>query len=489
MKLFDFTNMTLEIQGYGYEYSIKKFIMQLLLTYILLIVAGVLFQLHPVCIVILCVWAFFCLPIIILAQFRYLANNKKFETLVGYLEQMIFAFKKSPKILESFKTVYQVVDKGLHDDIAKAILKIENDSTGSGYKEAFAIMEKAYPCSRMQALHKFMINVETNGGDYQRSIDILLDDIRSWVSRTYAYQKELKNIKGKIMLSIILSIMIAGTMMAIIPKELIVFKDSIVYLVSTTILFIALIALIAFVQSKLNGKWFINDVTSEKLTKLQKAAIKASTYDKQKSNKQAKISCLITLPIMLMGILIKSPIVIMMGGVISFSMLMKNKWQYKMAKKSVQRALEKEFPLWLRDISLQLQTLVVPLAIQNSIQEAAPVLQPHLQLLCERITNDPTSIRPYLQFLEKYHLADVSNAMKILYTIQSLNVKDAKEQIDDLVKRNQKMLAKSEKIRNEDVLTGIGFIVALPMVMATLKLIVDLMLVLAQFMNMSMGML
>lgn len=488
MKLFDFTNMTLEIQGYGYEYSIKKFIIQLLISYLFIIGAGSFFQLPLVSILVLCIWAFVCLPVIVLAQFRYLANNKKFEVLVGYLEQMIFAFKKSPKILECFHLALPIVDTGMQKQVLQAISIIENDTNGNGYQEAFKIIEREYPCTRIKALHKFMISIEQNGGKYQKSIDILLEDIQAWVSRTYEYQKELKGIKGKIMLSIILSIGIAGTMMAIIPKELIVFGKSPIYIVSTTLLFSLLIALIAFVQSKLNGKWLIDDTVETSDTKIVKA-LKELNKTKQDTKPMDYFALCIPLPIVVIGIILQNSLAMIGGIVFIIYLYFRKQLVTKHAKRVVKKGLEKEFPLWLRDISVQLQTLVVPLAIKNSIPNSAIVLQPYLLDLVTKIDLYPTSIEPYTNFLQEYHLTDVSNAMKILYTIQTLDMADAKEQIDDLVKRNQKMLAKSEQLKNEDILSGIGFIVAFPMMLATLKLIVDLVLVLAQFMNMSSGVL
>lgn len=489
MKLINFTDMTTEIRGYGYNYSIKQFILQLLFSYGLLIVAGIFFQLHPTCIVILCIWAFLWLPIIVLAQFRYLANNRKFEIVVGYVEQMIFAFKKSPKILESFKNVIDIVDPKMVKVIRHAITCIEQDHDGTGYRQAFKCIEDRYMCTRIKALHKFMLNVEENGGQYQHAIDILLEDIQTWITCTYEYQKELKGIKGKILLSIILSVMIAGTMMAIIPKELVVFGDSIVYLISTTILFGVLIWLIAFVQIKLNGQWFVDDTLSTSEKTIKRALANVDMHNEKISKRKSIIAFIISLPIPITGLLLQSNFILMVGIVFSVIVFISRKLRYKSARKTIQRALEKEFPIWLRDISLQLQTLVIPLAIKNSITEAPIVLQPPLIHLIKTIEKNPTSIKPYNEFLKDYHLTDVTNAMKIIYTIQTLHVDDAYQQIDDLVKRNQKMLAKSEKIRNEDMLMSIGFIVAAPMVLATCKLIVDLVLVMASFMAMSKGML
>lgn len=489
MKLINFTDMSMEIRGYGYTYSIKQFIAQLLLSYVLLIIAGTFFQLHPTCIIILCIWAFLWLPMIVLAQFRYLANNKKFEMVVGYLEQMIFAFKKSPKILESFKNVVDIVDPRIAKDVQKAIVCIEQDKDGTGYMLAFKTMEDKYMCTRIKTLHKFMMNVEENGGKYQQSIDILLEDIQTWITCTYEYQKELKGIKGKILLSIILSIMIAGTMMAIIPKELVVFGDSIIYLISTTLLFCMLIWLIAFVQIKLNGKWFVDDTEATSEKTIRKALSNIGEHDKSNSRKKSLIAFIITLPISVIGWLIQSDFILIVGVLFSFIVYSSRKWRYKNARRRIQRALEKEFPIWLRDISLQLQTLVIPLAIKNSIATAPLVLQTPLRRLTTAIENNPTSIKPYSDFLKDYHLTDVTNAMKIIYTIQTLHMEDAYQQIDDLVKRNQKMLARAEKIRNEDMLMSIGFIVAAPMVLSTFKLIVDLVLVMASFMTMSKGML
>lgn len=278
---YNFKNLQTEIRGYGYEYKFGKFFLQLLIVFLAIIVAGLLYKLNTTCIVVLCIIALVLFPVIIAAQFRYIYEQKKFTMLVEYLEHMIFNFKKTPKILVALRDTRELVSVEMQSLIDHAIEVIENREDATNlYQEAFAEFEKQFPCSRLLALHRFLINIELQGGNYQSAIDLLLVDIRAWVERTYIYQKELKNIKNKIV---------------------------------------------------------------------------------------------------------------------------------------------------------------------------------------------------------EYNMNDLSTAMKMLYTLQSLGSEDSEKQLHVLIERNQGMLEKSERIRNEDMLGSIGFIVALPMLLASLKLVADLGMILMSF--------
>lgn len=472
---YDYVSRTIE--GYGYKYSLMNYLISLFLFYCMIAIAGIYFKLTFICLVIIFSVVFACFPIIVVSQFKYLYNNKQYENLVGYLEQMIFSFKRSPMILDCFKCTVDIVEEGVAVEMYKAIEMIESDSKGDGYIKAFHYIESVYPCSRVQALHSFMLSVEQNGGKYQHAIDVLLEDIRSWISRTYGYQKELTSVKSKIGLSIILSLFIAGTMMVMVPSELVQFGDNYVYLVATTTFFIALIILFVFVQVKLNGSWLVNDLIQDEFMKKEYVV----------KQKKLFIQSLLYCPIVLIGCILMQPLFICLGiALIMLQWIMPYFKKYTYSNKE-KRAIQKSFPFWLRDISLQIQSMIVPLAIKESIESAPIVLQPHLSELVYKINDNPDSISPYNDFLKDYQIPDITNAMKMLYSIQTLHVRDIQIQLTALIKRNQTMLEKAEKIKNEDTLAGIGFFMAIPMLLATLKLLVDLGLILISFMTMTSG--
>lgn len=468
-------NFTRKIEAYGYKYSLTSYIKSLLIFYLVIGLCCLYFKLNYINIFIVLLFAFICFPLIVLSQFKFMFNNKKFENLVGYLEQMIFSFKRNPKILDSLKSTSVLVDESISLILEDAIKIIENDNTGEGYQKAFKYIESNFTCSRVQAMHSFLLSVEENGGKYQHAIDVLLDDIRQWISRTYIYQKELANVKSKIVLSVILSLLIAGTMLIMVPSELVKLNENIIYLTTTTIYFICLITLFVFIQTKLNGEWLIDDSIKEKHLKDK------TDYD----NKLLIKNLLICSPFFIILLFIRSSFLFYF---IVFISVLINLWPFienKRVDLIRNRNIQKAFPFWLRDISLQVQTLIVPLAIKDSIQSAPNVLKEPLIRLSNDIDEKPDSIEPYNNFLSDYQVPDITNAMKMLYSIQELHTRDIQIQLTALIKRNQELLERAERFQNEDRLSGISFIMAIPMLFATFKLLVDLSIILFSFMNMT----
>ncbi|WP_249029098.1 hypothetical protein [Tannockella kyphosi] len=483
-KFFSFEHFKTTIKGYGYEYSFKKFIIQLFVFYLIIALIAMCFKLTWECHLVILLGTVISFPFIVIAQFRFLYQNKRFEYVVGYLEQMIFAFKKTPKILDCLRTVEELIDPSIQNIIREAILIIEEDVSGLGYQDAFLHIESSFPSSRVQAMHSFFLSVEKNGGKYQYAIDVLLDDIHKWVSRTYRYQKELQSLKMKIILSIFLSFMVAGTMTLMVPSELVVLNENIGYLVSTTILFLALIFMMAIVFSKLHGNWLVNDQNDDSF-EMQRVESFIQKFTIKSSLKRIFVQACFVIPLLIYGIFQQKVIYFILSLLMIIVLFFLEFFKQHERKRKVYRNIQKTFPLWLRDISLQIQTLVVPLALQESINEAPYILRNPLRNLVQDIQQTPDSIQPYREFLIEYQIPDIQNAMSMLYSIQSLPMREIQIQITALIKRNQEMLEKAETMKNEDRLAGVAFIMAIPMLLATFKLMIDLVIILLSFMSLT----
>lgn len=487
MKINNMFQIEAKIKKYGYEYSFKKFLLQLLLFNIFIGILAFYFRLTIPCLIIVFITTLFCFPLIVLSQFKYLYQNKRYEYVVGYLEQMIFAFKKTPKILDALKTTLDLVDPSIRSLLEDAIVLIETDNEGHGYDLAFSYIEASFPSSRVQAMHAFFLSVEKNGGKYQYAIDILLDDIHKWVSRTYRYQKELQSMKAKIILSVILSFLVAGTMTFMVPEDLVVLHENSIYLFSTTCLFVSLIIMVSFVFGKLHGTWLVNDQMDSQ-EEMKRTAQLVDDFSIKKALKSATVMSVLLLPIFFYAIYFKEINYFLLGFVLMILIYCYVFLSQQTRKKKIVRNIQKSFPLWLRDISLQVQTLVVPLAIEESIAKSPYVLQGPLQEMIVQIREEPDSITPYRSFLQEYQITDVQNAMSMLYSVQTLPMREIQIQITALIKRNQEMLEKSETMNNEDKLAGVGLLMAIPMLLATFKLMADLTIILLSFLSLTSGM-
>ena len=67
--------------------------------------------------------------------------------------------------------------------------------------------------------------------------------------------------------------------------------------------------------------------------------------------------------------------------------------------------------------------------------------------------------------------------MKMLYGLSAFGSEDSQEQIKALVNRNTMIIDRAEKMRMEDELAGVTFSMLAPMITGTLKMVVDLALV------------
>ena len=193
------------------------------------------------------------------------------------------------------------------------------------------------------------------------------------------------------------------------------------------------------------------------------------------------------MPLAVMGIGMKSALVAGAGVILAVICLMKPSVSYRSRKKAVEKALVREFPMWLREISVRLNNMIVIRAIEESIEDSAPVLRGFLEKFIEETGKDPTSIRPYNEFLGNYSAAELSTAFKTLYAVQTLSKEDSKKYVNDLIERNQVLIEKAERMRNEDSLAGITFISLMPMLLMSFKLILDMGLLIAGFMSFSKG--
>ena len=98
-------------------------------------------------------------------------------------------------------------------------------------------------------------------------------------------------------------------------------------------------------------------------------------------------------------------------------------------------------------------------------------------------------IEPYHRFLKEYRKPDVQSAMKMLFALSSGNAGDVTKQVEELIDRNNAMMDNSEKLEQEDKIAGMKVYILLPSLLASLKLMVDMALLLVVFLqNLTFGM-
>lgn len=202
--------------------------------------------------------------------------------------------------------------------------------------------------------------------------------------------------------------------------------------------------------------------------------------------KMALASLLLTLALFLW----KQSIPLVLAGVVTSVFFMnQHKIGHSLAKKKVTREIEKQFPEWLMQVALLLQTDNVQISIRKSLEDAPKVLVPALEELVLELEENPDSIQPYSHFLREYHNPDIQSAMKMLYALSNGNFADIKGQIEELIERNNAMMDKAEKLHQEDMIAGMKVYILLPALLASFKLMVDMSLLLVLFLqNLNLGM-
>ena len=498
-KYVSYSQLSRTVAGYGYEYSIKNHMGAVAVSLSAMSLAGLLFYLDWSKIFILGLVSIVVTGVIVVSQFAYMANNARFEALANYMEMMILCFKRKPKILAALEQTLEYVrgHQEMEMAVERAISVIKDDyATDDVYRKAFDIIETAFPCSRLHTLHSFLLSVERESSiDYQESLDNLYFDIRSWITRTYQYQAELKSLKRKISIIIFLSVGIAAFFARLLHKAEVsmstettnVITGGALFQVSTLVFMLIFIVLYSVLQSKINGQWLINDMASRDDEKIERYLTFVDGFDPKRERRKSLVAALVCSPLLVAGVFMKNVIPLSMGACMILFCLMRPNMMYKSRKKQIERSLIREFPMWLREISVKLNNTVVVRAIEESVEDAATVLKGFLKGFVEKARANPTSITPYNEFLGKYCGAEMSTAFKTLYAVQSLSKDESRKYINDLVERNQTLIEKGERMRNEDSLAGVTFISLMPMLLMSFKLILDMGLLVAAFMSFSEG--
>ena len=168
-----------EIHRYNSDIKNGQFLKFLFATYAGLIIFMIVLKLKiPFMVVILAIMTLF-LPSVFLLNLRTNYEIRKFESVNSYLEQLLYSFRRKPKILTALQDTVLLFQEEknseLREAIEEAIACIQNPSgNGDVYEEALSIIEKDFGCKRMKKIHSFLRQVESAGGNIDKSVEILL---------------------------------------------------------------------------------------------------------------------------------------------------------------------------------------------------------------------------------------------------------------------------------------------------------------------------
>ena len=368
----------------------------------------------------------------------------KYYDVVQYMEQMIYSFKKQPKIREALSDAQKVSTERMKEIIEEVLVSIDSKATENIYEESLDIIGKEYDCKRLRSLHSFLIKIEKNGGEYETYISILLEDIKEWSDRLSLFIRDVNRVKRNVIISIFSTLITCGFMAYLIPKEY-QYTNHIIYQIVSTVMIILMLQIFLTVNKKLNYNWI-----KEKELMPENMVMKYYSLVERGQQGKRELSLL-------------------------------ERMSYKKAKKSLENEIKKAFPDWIRDVAINLQNETVQSAIENSYENAAFVLKRPIRKLLIDFERYPIGIEPYDNFLSGFDLMEIKSSMKMFYSINQLGNEQSDKQIDAIIDRNNKMTRQAEEMKNKDRIGIAGMFSAIPMLIGVGKIMSDMVLMVIVF--------
>lgn len=489
LKLLNPKNLQTEVRKYGFEFSAKKFYLSILVAIAAAVGVGILFKLKWGFVLFIFAVCLLCVPSIVLTSYKNMYESKRFHDVSNYMEQLLYSFRRKKKILTSLEDVlvsFESDNGTMKHCIEEAIEYIRTSNSDNIYREALDIIEKEYDNSRLRNVHNFLIAVENNGGDVEAPVDLLLNERAMWDERTHTFQKERNAVKRNIIISICCSLALCFLLLYILNVDtlahLAIVKNIVVQISSTMVIVLSAF-LYTKVVNKLSQSWLKKE---NKHTDYQilKDYFYVVNRDKSKEMKSRIIWTLVTLPIAILGLLLSNKVLTVLGVLVSLFCFFSPNISYKLSRKNTIKEIEKAFPQWLMELALLLQGDNVQVAISRTVDSAPVVLRPELDKLVKGFESDTHSITPYNNFLAEFDLPEIKSAMRMLYSITTTGTGNIGEQITDLIKKQNVLMDKAEKINNEDSLAGFSTLSMVPMLFCIIKSLADMTILVFALFNM-----
>lgn len=471
-----------DIEQYGFQFSMKKVLSQIGIVLLMMVAGTFYYQLNVIStlVVILVVLLFSTIIVRFNYQFRY--HIEIFNEASAYMENLIYAFLKKPKIREALlDTAMSVTDTRIEKKIIEAIDFIDNSTSTNLYEDAFAIIEEEFGCPKMKQIHEYLIKVEEEGGEYEESLFVLLENLQEWIRITNNFQAEKQKIKSNMIMSIGFAGALAGIINTRLPEQFSVAHYA-VYQISTVIFLILLFLSYLLVQWRLTGS-LIKEKGERKDKQIVRDYLALKNYDMKKERTRAYI---------MSGIVIVLAVVVALsfgkiyGGLLVFAAIF-NLGSPGRKKKHIKQRLEKDirkaFPGYLMGIALSLQTETVQTAIEKSLDDAPTILKPAVKKLIDDLNENPSAYEPYDNFLGDFNVPEIRSGMKTFYAINNLADTEATKQINSLIHRNNQANIKAEEMKVEEDIKTKSFMIMIPMVLTIPFMMVSLGLLFYNFLH------
>lgn len=488
MGMFTFwnpKNLQKKVDMYGYHFSWKEHTMMIFMALAGVFGVGVVFQLKTGGVVAALAAVLAMLPILVLDMYRKMYEQKRFADAAEYMEQMLYAFQKSGKILSALKETREIFEEGkMRSCIEQVILKLEFGEFAIGeniFKEALEPLESQYQCPKIKMVHELLINAEEHGGEMNESALILLEDIELWKRRGYQLQAEKKKSHTDNIISVIVSVILCATALYVLDsmKDLFAVKTYFnifdVKIIQVSSLVFLLFLLWVFVKSSRNltNDWLAAE-EKEQRNDISSSCELVYHYDEKREKRKSVVWTLPVAGVMFTAFLHGK---ILLAGLlfpVTLFLAMQHKVGFKIAKRDVTEAVYLALPGWFMELALLLQNNNVQISIEKSKNSAPQVLKYEIECLEERLEKTPEKLSAYTDFCREFDVPEAQNCMKMLHAVAEMGTGDAVTQINHLILHVNEMQNRAEEIRNGKIAFGQKMIFSYPVIAATVKLLIDL---------------
>ncbi len=470
-------NLISDIEKMGVEKPFRTIVSYYLVFIILLIISAIILNIKVWGIIIMAVAELLIVPLIIINHYKKGFEDKRFSEVSQYIEQMLYSFDDNKKILKSIQDIMPLFKNTYMGD---ALKQMEIDIEKEGLEYAISNFESKYDCQKITQLDKFLLEVEKMGGNHHNSIVLLLEDRAAWVERTLAFKKERNSKLITVTASIIVSYIICIIMEKLLPAEVDISQNVITQIMSVILFIVDLV--LYYVADKKCSTSILNNLKTRKDSDIKRYYEYVVNYDGKREFVKGIKMLPIPLGISLFGMIQNNKTFVITGLILAIFFLFKYKISYKTKLKAIKEEIDIQFPRWLMQMALLAQSNSIQVAIYKSINEAGMVLKPELIKLSNATRENPTSVDPYLNFMADFKMPDITASLKMFYAIASGAGSNVEKQINDIVKRNNSLLDKSERLAFENSLAGMYMLFLAPQITGGAKLIVDMFLFFITFM-------
>lgn len=448
---------------------------------VIVYVLHVLLKLNWYMTAVLMIFALFMIPMHTKRYQTALENQKRFFEVSSYLDTLLYSFVKEEKVVLAISDVSQTLPQGKMKSLVEKALDYMQMTFDEieVLRESLGMIEREYPCQRIHDVHQFMLHVEYYGGEIEKPVTLLLTDKGRWERRIKEAIAQRKKQFVDVVLSVVASLLICGAIVYLPVMDMDISDEWFVQIF--TVLVIVVNDFIIFKAQKfLMVDWITLQLTEEEeyyVKKMKEFQNYAESKEKKLSVVLGVTGCALTIVLWFVG----NEWLVVAGLLLTLFFFNQHRIGKNLLRKSLIKEIKYAFPNWLLDIVLLLQSENVQVALQKSREYVPGVLKEELYQLTDRLELQPESSEPYHLFLKEFAIPEVHSAMGILYSLSIGNSGNADKQISELVEKNLELLDDTERELLHNSSSGMYLLFLLPVVVASFKLIVDMLFMMLAF--------